>query len=136
MLIWSVILIFWQWVAYSIIVFIYFTVIFWHKMHTYCFYKIEMCWHKVQLHLNYISATIFDIWTSWRLDVRFRVLFIWVNSSIFNQSHFFKIKIKVRGVLNLSFFTMNHFTYACIRREEGYVPKFSYVLAGTEGQKL
>ena len=39
-------------------------------------------------------------------------------SSLFNQSHFFKMKkIKDSGVLNISFSIMNHFMYACMGRE-------------------
>ena len=40
-----------------------------------------------------------------------------LKSSIFNQSHFLKIKIKDSGILNFSFFKMNHFVHACIGRE-------------------
>ena len=40
-----------------------------------------------------------------------------LKSSIFNQSHFFMIKIKDSGVLNFSFFKMNHLVYACMGRE-------------------
>ena len=37
--------------------------------------------------------------------------------NLFNQSHFFKIKIKDSGLLNFSFFIINHFVYACRGRE-------------------
>ena len=40
-----------------------------------------------------------------------------LKSSIFNQSHFLMTKIKDGGVLNFSFFKMNHFVYACMGRE-------------------
>ena len=43
-----------------------------------------------------------------------------LKSSIFNQSHFFKMKIKDSGVLNFSFFKMNHFAYACMGRKGMY----------------
>ena len=40
-----------------------------------------------------------------------------LNSSLFNQSHLFKIKIKDNSVLNFSFFIMNYFVYAGMERE-------------------
>ena len=43
-----------------------------------------------------------------------------LKSSIFNQSHFFKIKIKDCGVLNFSCFKINHFVYTCTGREGMY----------------
>ena len=47
----------------------------------------------------------------------------WLYSRLFNQSLFFKMKIKDGGVLNFSFFAINHFVYACMAMEGGYVPK-------------
>ena len=41
-----------------------------------------------------------------------------LKSSIFNQPHFFKIKIKDSGVLNFPFFKMNHF-FVCMHVEGG-----------------
>ena len=41
-----------------------------------------------------------------------------IKYSIFNQCHFFKIKIKDSGVLNFSFLKMNHFEDACMGRVE------------------
>ena len=47
-----------------------------------------------------------------------------LKSSLYNQSHFFKIKVKESAVLNFSFFIMNHLRmYAWSGREGGYVPK-------------
>ena len=51
------------------------------------------------------------------------------------QFHLFKIKIKDRGVINFSFFTMNHFVYACIEREGGYVPKCMVVYSQGRSKK-
>ena len=45
-----------------------------------------------------------------------------LKSSLFNNLHFFKIKVKDSGVLNFSFLIMNHFVYACMEwkgRREG-----------------
>ena len=50
-------------------------------------------------------------------------VFVWVSVKWFNQSVFFMMKIKDGGVLNFSFFTINHFVYACMAMERGYVPK-------------
>ena len=40
-----------------------------------------------------------------------------LKSSLLNQPHLFKIKIKDRDVLNFSFFIINHFAYSCMGRE-------------------
>ena len=48
--------------------------------------------------------------------------------SIFNQSHFFMIKIKDSGVLKFSFFKMNHFVYACMGMEgRKKIRHFTYI---------
>ena len=40
--------------------------------------------------------------------------------SIFNQSHFLIIEIRDSGVINFSFFEVNHFVYAWMGREGMY----------------
>ena len=49
---------------------------------------------------------------------------MWLKSSLFNQSHLFKIKIKDRGVLNFSFLTIQAFCVFMCEDKRGYVLKF------------
>ena len=60
-----------------------------------------------------------------------------LKSSLFNKLHFFKIKVKDNGVLNFSFFKMNHFVYVCMEgkgRREGI--NQNAILAYSQGGRL
>ena len=60
-----------------------------------------------------------------------------LKSSIFDQSHFLMIKIKDGGVLNFSFFKMNHFVYACMgRKGRKKFRLFTYIIIPNQGRVL